>query len=440
MTPPRGKHLNAALARALDNRKSQSTIRSLTIQPPNSVDFSSNDFLSLATSQELRDLYLEELRTGPSTAHLGSGGSRLLDGNSTYAEQLEDDIAAFHRAEKGLLCNSGFDANVGLFSCLPQPRDVIVYDEFIHASVHDGMRLSRAGRKIAFAHNSADALKLVVEQLMDSDEAIVSGHRNVFIAVEAVYSMDGDIPDVHEMIRIKKKYKALLFLDEAHSFGTMGATGRGICEHLNVDPKDVDVRMGTMSKALGSVGGFILGSQTLIKYLKHCAGGFVFSVGLAPACGSAALRSIRLMTETPSRTITLQERSKKFYDLCKMYMIPMGENTFRGAPVVVVMIGSTIATAKASEFLAMHGVNVKPIVYPAVEEGKCRLRFFISALHTPKQLEDTVLTLKTYLCKGIKDARKAAMVAANDTSTDRVAKASENDGIQKAKKRAAKKK
>jgi 8-amino-7-oxononanoate synthase len=266
MTQPRGKHLNAALARALDNRKSQSTIRSLTIRPPNSVDFSSNDFLSLATSQELRDLYLDELRTGPSTAHLGSGGSRLLDGNSTYAEQLEDDIAAFHRAEKGLLCNSGFDANVGLFSCLPQPHDVIVYDEFIHASVHDGMRLSRAGRKIAFAHNSADALKSVIEQLIDSDEAIVSGHRNVFIAVEAVYSMDGDVAPLQDIVNVTQKLLYLgnghLIVDEAHSNGVLGPQGRGLVCELGLEDQ-TSVRLHTFGKALACNGG------TLIHYIKY---------------------------------------------------------------------------------------------------------------------------------------------------------------------------
>jgi 7-keto-8-aminopelargonate synthetase-like enzyme len=267
-------------------------------------------------------------------------------------------------------------------------------------------------------------------------------YRRVLIVVEGVYSMDGDIPDVHEMIRIKKKCKALLFVDEAHSFGTMGATGRGICEHFDADPEDIDVRMGTMSKALGSVGGFILGSQTLIKYLKHCAGGFVLSVGLAPACSSAALKSVQLMTEGSSRSITLQERSNYFYDLCKQHKVPMGENTFRGAPVVVVMIGSTIATAKASEFLAAHNINVKPIVYPAVEEGKCRLRFFISALHTPKQLEDTVLNLKTYLRECQENATKAAPVVATAVLANGSAttKASEDDGFKTVKKRKAKKK
>lgn len=253
-----GQRLKDALTNALDKRKAQGTIRNLTVQPPGSVDFSSNDFLSLATSQELRDIYLEELRTGPSTVHLGSGGSRLLDGNSTYAEQLENDIATFHRAEKGLLCNSGFDANAGLFSCLPQPGDAILYDEFIHASVHDGMRLSRAGQKLAFAHNSAGALNATLEQLLCSDREIEAGRRNVFIAVEAVYSMDGDVAPLKEMVRVMHKMLPLgnghLIVDEAHSNGVLGPQGRGLVCELGLE-NEVSVRLHTFGKALACNGG-----------------------------------------------------------------------------------------------------------------------------------------------------------------------------------------
>lgn len=258
MSGKRGERLHSALAEALNKRKSQGTIRNLSIQPPESVDFSSNDFLSLASSQELRDLYLEELRTGPSTAHLGSGGSRLLDGNSTYAEQLEDDIAKFHRAEKGLLCNSGFDANAGLFSCLPQPGDAIVYDEFIHASVHDGMRLSRAGRKLPFAHNSSKALNATLIQLINDDNQIRAGQRNVFIAVEAVYSMDGDVAPLVEIVRIMRELlphgNGHLIVDEAHSNGVLGPQGRGLVCELGLE-NEVSVRLHTFGKALACNGG-----------------------------------------------------------------------------------------------------------------------------------------------------------------------------------------
>ncbi|KAG7382078.1 hypothetical protein PHYPSEUDO_005344 [Phytophthora pseudosyringae] len=361
--------------------------------------------------------------------------SSPIVGQTQLNVDLEKALCTFFNAEASILFVGGWVSNVTTIDALVSKGDLILCDALNHDSCVNGQRLSGA-TILPFPHNDTKALERMLSKLRTK-------YRRVLIVIEGVYSMDGDIPDVHEMIRIKKKYKALLFIDEAHSFGTMGATGRGICEHFNVDQKDIDVRMGTMSKALGSVGGFILGSQTLTKYLKHCAGGFVFSVGLAPACGSAALKSVQLMTEGPSRTLTLQERSKHFYDLCKEHKIPMGENTFRGAPVVVVMIGSTIATAKASEFLGQHNINVKPIVYPAVEEGKCRLRFFISALHTPKQLKDTVLNLKTYLREGFTVSATSPVVTAANTNgpaSNGVAKATEDDGFKTVKKRKSKKK
>lgn len=269
MTSAGGTHLNDALARSLERRKSHSTIRSLTVPPPNSVDFSSNDFLSLATCQELKNLYLEELQRGPATIRLGSGGSRLLDGNSTYAERLEDDIAAFHRAAKGLLCNSGFDANTGLFSCLPQPGDAILYDEFIHASVHDGMRLSRAGQKVAFAHNSANAFETALRRVIDGDELIGRGRRNVFVAVEAVYSMDGDVAPLKDIIDIVHKLlpqgNGHLIVDEAHSNGVLGQNGRGLVCQLGLENK-VLVRLHTFGKALACNGGTTPSRSQITRY------------------------------------------------------------------------------------------------------------------------------------------------------------------------------
>ncbi|KAL8001928.1 putative aminotransferase, class I/classII, pyridoxal phosphate-dependent transferase, major [Plasmopara halstedii] len=282
--------------------------------------------------------------------------SSPIVGQTQLNVDLEQALCTYFNAEASVLFVGGWVANVTTIDALVSKGDLILCDALNHDSCVNGQRLSGA-TILPFPHNDTKALERMLSKVRTT-------YRRVLIVIESVYSMDGDISDIHEIIRIKKKYKALLFVDEAHSFGTMGATGRGICEHANVDPKDIDVRMGTMSKALGSMGGFILGSQSLSKY---------------------------------------------FYDLCIEHKIPIGENTFRGAPVVVVIIGSTIATAKASEFLALNKINVKPIVYPAVEEGKCRLRFFISALHTPKQLEDTVLALKTYLRENV--AAKSAVTS-----------------------------
>lgn len=255
----RSTHLSDTLTRTLQARRSSRTIRNLTTNAATSVDFSSNDFLSLATSAELRTIFLKELQHGlPVAKSSGSGGSRLLDGNSTYAEQLETDIAAFHRAEGGLLSNSGFDANVGLFSCLPQPGDVIVYDEFIHASVHDGMRVSRAGQKLSFLHNSIEAFRAVLQGVVGRDEMVKDGRRNVFIAVEAVYSMDGDVAPLncivealHELLPVGNGY---LIVDEAHSNGVFGAKGRGLVCELGLE-SEVLVRLHTFGKALACNGG-----------------------------------------------------------------------------------------------------------------------------------------------------------------------------------------
>lgn len=247
---------------ALQGREAKSSRRRLTLPPPGAVDFSSNDFLSLSTSPLLRTRYLQELsrcysetKTNPP---LASGGSRLLDGNSAYAEALERFIAAFHDAPTGLLFNSGFDANVGVFSCVPQPGDVIVYDEMIHASVHEGMRLSRAGKRVSFRHNSAAALRKVLAALVKEDSLIADAKRNVFVAVESLYSMDGDTAPLREILNVIQSLlprgNGYLIVDEAHATGVFGPRGAGIVQELGVQ-KQVFIRTHTFGKALASHGG-----------------------------------------------------------------------------------------------------------------------------------------------------------------------------------------
>ncbi|KAK5016730.1 hypothetical protein LTR60_002267 [Cryomyces antarcticus] len=261
--------LHSALSKRLENRRIQSTLRQLTRTPHVSVDFSSNDFLSLSSSSLLRTAYLAELQrqspacplSGASSFPLGSGGSRLLDGNSAYAEQLEKQIARFHNAPAALLCNSGFDANAGLFACLPQPGDVILHDELIHASVHDGMRLSRASRRVAFAHNSVEDLEQVLESLTEEDDELRDGRRNVFVAVEAIYSMDGDLAPLTEIVevveRLLPRKNGHIIVDEAHSTGVLGPKGRGLVSELGLE-KRIFVRLHTFGKALACNGGDML--------------------------------------------------------------------------------------------------------------------------------------------------------------------------------------
>ena len=249
--------LNARMQYLLDQRRGKSTLRNLTLPQPGQIDFSSNDFLSLSTSAQLRDAYFTELRD--SNLPLGSGGSRLLDGNSIYAEALERDIASFHGAEAGLLWNSGFDANAGFFSCVTQPGDVIVFDELVHASVHDGMRLSRAAQTVPFVHNSVADLRRVLRKVAELPSTC-----NVFIAVESIYSMDGDVAPLRMIVDTVNgtlgAERGHIIVDEAHSTGVLGLEGRGLVCELGLE-KEVFARLHTFGKALAGNGGMFCQSN-----------------------------------------------------------------------------------------------------------------------------------------------------------------------------------
>lgn len=248
--------LERQLQSLLDRRRTNSTLRSLTLPKPGQIDFSSNDFLSLSANARLKTEYLSELkRTGIA---LGSGGSRLLDGNSTYAENLEHTIAKFHGAETGLLFNSGFDANAGFFACVPQSGDVIVYDELVHASVHDGMRLSRASKTIPFRHNSISSLREVLQELLQEQQSQGNVQRNIFVAVEAIYSMDGDVAPLKELVAVVDQVlgdrRGYIIVDEAHSTGVLGSEGRGLVCEMGLESR-IFARLHTFGKALAGNGG-----------------------------------------------------------------------------------------------------------------------------------------------------------------------------------------
>lgn len=267
--------LEDKLAARLSSRRSRSLLRQLTTAPTSNIDFSSNSYLSLPLIPEVRQAYISSIEeyasATPPVPLFGSGGSRLLDGNTSPAELLERDIAGFHNAPAGLLFNSGFDANVGLFSCVPQPGDIIVYDELIHASVHDGMRLSRAGKRLAFKHNCVETsndwnvtgLKSLAEVLSEllrgeDGENIRDGAKSVFVAVEGVYSMDGDVAALKEIVacveRLLPKGNGHIIVDEAHSTGLFGRQGRGLVCELGLEDR-VFARLHTFGKAMGSFGG-----------------------------------------------------------------------------------------------------------------------------------------------------------------------------------------
>ncbi len=269
-----GSRLNDVLAGLLARRQTRNQLRRLTLAPPNAADFSSNSYLSLSSQPDVQRAFLDRLQAAASPSLLGSGGSRLLDGNSTLAEDLERTIARFHHAPAGLLFNSAMDANVGLFGCVPQPGDVVVYDELVHASVHDGMRLSRAGRKLSFGHSrvwgadDGSSLEGVLRALLTGPEGtlVASGKRNVFVVVEGVYSMDGDVAPLVDVVdcveRCLPGKNGYVVVDEAHSTGVFGDRGRGLVCELGLEGR-VWARVLGFGKAMGCSGGELLFSVEL---------------------------------------------------------------------------------------------------------------------------------------------------------------------------------
>ncbi len=309
--------------------------------------------------------------------------SRLASGEKVIHGELEDALARFIGTEAALTFVGGHATNESVIGHLVGPGDLVLQDALAHNSIVQGALLSGARRR-PFTHNDWQAADRLLAQFRHE-------YRRVLLVIEGVYSMDGDFPDLPSFIEVKKRHKALLMVDEAHSIGVLGHHGRGIGEHFDVNRNDVDIWMGTMSKSLGSCGGYIAGSSSLIEFLKYTAPGFVFSVGLPPSGAAAALASIQIMLTQPERVARLRENSKLFLTLAAQ----RGMNTgfCQNTGVVPVIVGNSIAALQLSRAMFARGVNVQPIVYPAVEESAARLRFFITSLHTGEQIRYTVKVL-----------------------------------------------
>ncbi len=336
------------------------------------VNFSSYDYLGLAGAAEVRAAAAAAVtRYGTSVS-----ASRVASGERPLHGELERALADFLGCEAALAMVSGHATNVAVIGHLLGPEDLVLHDSLAHDCIVAGARLSGA-RRLAFAHNDPGALEALLAR--ERPKA-----RRTLIAVEGVYSMDGDLAPLAEIVALKRSHRALLLVDEAHSLGVAGTTGRGVGEHFSIARDDVDLWMGTLSKTLASCGGYLAGSGVLIDYLRFTLPGFVYSVGLSPANAAAALAAVKLLAAEPERVTRLRERSDFFRARCRERGVDVGASAW--AAVVPAIVGDSGRALRVAQALGGRGINVQPIFHPAVEEGRARLRFFISADHSEEQL------------------------------------------------------
>ena len=325
--------------------------------------------------------------------HYGTSvsASRVVSGERPIHGELEQAIAKAYAVEDAVAFVSGHATNVSTLGYLLGPKDLILHDEYIHNSSLVGAQLSGA-KRMSFSHNDPDAL-----------EALLVQHRHQFervlVVIEGLYSMDGDIPDLPRFIALKQRHQAWLMVDEAHSFGVMGKTGLGLREHFAIDPTDVDIWMGTMSKTLSGCGGYIAGNQALVETLRYFAPGFLYSVGMPAQVAAPSLKVLELMAQEPERVAKLQEISRYFLEQAQARGMNTGQSI--GSAVVPVIVGSSPLAAHLSNALLEHDINVQPILYPAVPEKSARLRFFLSCEHTQAHIDETLDVLEKLLAKGM---------------------------------------
>ena len=340
------------------------------------INWSSYNYLGLSGDAAVTRAAQEAIaRYGTSVS-----ASRVASGEKPLHGEFERELAAFLGTGSAVVMVSGHAAFVTVIGHVVGPSDLVVHDSLAHDCILGGAKMSGAKRR-PFPHNDWQALDRALSQLRPH-------YRRVLIAIEGVYSMDGDIPDLPRLIEIKKKHRALLLVDEAHSIGVLGNTGRGIGEHFGVQRSDVDFWMGTLSKSLASCGGYVAGSRALIQFLKYTAPGFVFSVGISPPIAAAALEAWRQIQRHPEKIRQLHQRASLFLQLAKARGVDTGFSG--GSAVVPAILGNSMHALQVSEAMRQRGINVQPILYPAVEDSLARLRFFVTATHTEEQIRETV--------------------------------------------------
>ena len=329
----------------------------------------SNSYLDLANILELKQAMAQAVLDWGT----GSGGARLTTGNKTPHDELEYELAKFKGEEAAITFNTGYMANVGTISALCGKSDIIFSDALNHASIIDGIRLSRA-TCVVYKHNDMTDLERAIQEN--------ATNQKMLIVTDAVFSMDGDLANLPELLRIAHTYNCLLMIDEAHATGVIGQTGRGLAEHYGCEHADVTV--GTLSKAIACEGGFVAGKKQLIEFLKNKSRSFIFTTAMSPAMAAGALRTLQFLESHPERVQQLQENVKFFCEALQREGLNVPQSP---SAIIPVIIGDEAAALNASAKLLERGYMIPAIRYPTVAKGQARLRASLMATHTHEELE-----------------------------------------------------
>jgi 8-amino-7-oxononanoate synthase len=371
----------------LQSREENNSLRSLKT-PSNLVDFSSNDYLGFAKSETIFDA-THQLLIDQHRKQNGATGSRLLSGNHLLYSEVETVLANFHQSEAATIFNSGYDANIGFFSAVPQRGDLILYDEFIHASIRDGIQLSKA-KSFKFKHNNLAALNSL---LLRYSEHISEPQQEIYVVTETVFSMDGDTPDLVKVSELCKKYKAFLIVDEAHAVGVFGKNGCGVIQKLQIE-KAIFARIITFGKGLGCHGAAILGSSQLQQYLVNFARSFIYTTGLSPH-SLATVKTVygALLVDTKNQQ-KLQENIHHFTSEVKRLHLDFIKSN---SAIHCCVISGTTKVKSISEKLQEKGFEVKAILAPTVEENQERLRFCLHSYNSKKEISKVLHLLSIFV-------------------------------------------
>lgn len=338
------------------------------------INLSSNNYLGFANHPRLKKAAIAAVEKYGA----GAGAVRPIIGNMALHDELESLLAKFKREEAVLSFQSGFNCNAGVIQAVTEKGDLIISDQLNHASIIDGTRLSKADKAV-FKHSDMKDLETVLKEKRDS-------YNNVLIITDGVFSMDGDIANLPGIVELAEKYNCLTYVDDAHASGVLGESGRGSVDHFHLHGR-VDFAMGTLSKAIGVVGGYVAGKQVTIDWLKNRGRPFLFSTGLPPAAVGAAIEAIKMLMESTEYTDRLWDNAKHF----KAGLGKLGFNTGNSeTPITPIIVGDEAKTLEFSKKLFANGVFSGPIVFPTVPKGTGRVRCMVTAGHTKAQLDEAV--------------------------------------------------